>query len=58
MVAQHSGHVEVFDDEPVVGLDQLVGASVALVAATAAKAPFLRRRRTITVLSARSSAVV
>ena len=25
MVAQHPGHVEVFDDEPVVGLDQRVG---------------------------------
>ena len=25
MVGQHSGHIEVFDDEPVVGLDQLVG---------------------------------
>ena len=25
MVGQHSGHVQVFDDEPVVGLDQLIG---------------------------------
>jgi hypothetical protein len=33
VICQHSGHVEVLDDEPVVGLDQLIGYLVEEMAA-------------------------
>ena len=33
MVAQHPGHIEIFDDEPIVGVDQLVGNLVQEMAA-------------------------